>query len=87
VEEYKREMSSLETFFDARCEFGPDYTAPTTALRDAYESWCQQKRREVQSDKAMAKALKEHSCEAYRTADTRGWKGIRLTAPGGTFGL
>jgi P4 family phage/plasmid primase-like protien len=41
IEEYRKEQDIYERFFEAECEFGPDYSIGREALYLAFRGWCE----------------------------------------------
>ncbi len=65
-------------FLEERCERAPEFLSRSADLHDAYSHWCASNRFSPSSRRNLADALQSQGCVPYRTATTRGWRGIRL---------
>jgi hypothetical protein len=80
-EEKESEKDVLNNFFLDRCILDSDTRVTAGEIFEEFIRWIQGRDGEPISKKMFGIKLKERNFEPYRTANERGWKGIRVKNP------
>jgi putative DNA primase/helicase len=79
--EYRVENDPLAEWIADECQLGPEHWTAASALRAAYEGWCQEAGTEpIHGGRSWGNGLKAHACEKHRLSAGHGWQGIALIA-------
>jgi P4 family phage/plasmid primase-like protien len=84
--EYRRAEDVCGAFIEERCRKHPKASTSCADLYGAYKTWAEENGEEVQTPKALGRALSERGFEPTRTGVRRGWKGLVLLADHEVFG-
>ena len=78
--EYREEMDPVAQFIEEMCEVDPSYTEKSSALYDAYKTWCRSMNQRPTSTIVFKTAMESRGYEWARTRIANVHKGIKLAA-------